>query len=272
MGTVKQKGDPLTIINFNWVLVTTKKWHAWPVGARRSYCGTVTVDDLSTTPAVAIAPQLPEGAVVCGSCAPHAGLSVPIKKKGQRKLNTQGAAWLGYLRRHLVRVGARAAERELRAVAAHLANVGPTTDAAALAVFEQIRALLLTPRRHRTINGVTVMKITRLREAVKALPPETKALHHLAEALRTWRRITGRDVKGEKFRPDTVIKAMLEVPAPEAYIEYAHSKGLSPLALMFHPNTIKNCRTHSAVRGIFGGSVEYAQHTADQLAAQIIED
>ena len=256
-----------------WLLTHTKKWHAWPRGGTRSKCGTVTFDYLRTNPAKRISSTPPpEGANICGSC--NRGLTpADTVTVGKHPLGAQAAAWLALLNKHLIRVRVQVKAADKRDLAMRLASVGATSDPAAGAVYEQIKALLLTPRRHRRRDGVTVMKIMHLRKALDKLPPSAKALQHVAESMQLWRRITGRDIgSGEHFRPDTVIESMLEVPAPEAYIHHLHSKGLSNLALMFHPNTLEKRKSDPAVRGVFGGSTEYWKQTTEQLAAQTVTE
>lgn len=258
---------------FTWLQLRTKKWHAWPHGGTRSVCGTVTADDLRITAAKQIKAVLPVGEVMCGSCARSLGSRAPTPTDPKGRLDAQACAWLALLRKHLVRVRVRVRVAELRALATRLAAVGPTADPDAVAVYEQIRVLLLTPRRHKRRNGHTVMKITHLREALEALGPTPQALIHVAAAMKAWRHITEREVsRGERFRADTVITSMLAVPAPTPYIQHLHAKGLSNLALMFHPNTLERRKKDAALRGIFSGSGDYMQRTADQLAAQILTD
>ncbi|KKK42766.1 hypothetical protein LCGC14_3169520, partial [marine sediment metagenome] len=236
-------------------------------------CGTVTADDLRITAAKQIKNVLPMGEVMCGSCARSLGPRAPIPTDPEGKLDAQACSWLALLRKHLIRARVRVRVAELRALATRLAAVGPTTDPDAVAVYEQIRVLLLTPRRHKGPKGHTVMRISHLREALKSLGPTPQALLHVAAAMKAWRRITGREVnRGERFRADTVVASMLAVPAPAPYIQHLHTKGLSNLALMFHPNTLEHRKKDAAIRGIFSGSGDYMQRTADQLSAQIIKD
>ncbi len=224
-------------------------------------------------PAKSIAMVLPEGAVTCGTCRRKLGLVQGVPNGatvGETQATAHTGAWLGLLRRHLTRVRARVAEGTLRELAERLSAVGGTGDAEAVAVYEQVRMLLLTPRVH-TTRGRTVMKITRLKETLEALPPDAEALSHVASTMALWRRVTGREMtRSERFRPDTVVRAMLAVPTPEPYIKHLHDKGLSALALMFHPNTLEARRGDAALRGVFGGGGEYFEDTLDQLDAQIV--
>ena len=256
-----------------WILHKTGKWHAWPKGGRRSKCGTLTLDDLRVLPARRIVQVLPNGAVVCGTCGRMVG-KVASTTAGRMKLGGSASAWLGHLRKHLMRVRVQIRDSTLRDLARRLGEVGPPEDPQAIATYDQIRVLLLTPQRHLKRDGHTIQKITRLKEALALLPKDDpQKLHHVAETMRLWRRITGRTVGArEKFRADTVVASMLEVPTPEPYIKHLHSMGLSNLALMFHPNTIERRKSDAAVRGVFSGSSDYMQHTAAQLDAQIITD
>lgn len=256
----------------SWVLVSTDRWHAWGVGSYQTVCGKVSTRDLSKRPAKAIADAPPEGAVVCLLCERAIG-STNIPCSTKKPLGGVAGVWLGLLRKHLLHVRARVAEPTLRELATRLSMIGAPGDPSTVVIYDQIRALLLTPRYQRRRGPFTVMQITRLKEALEALPPTTEALHHVATATKMWRRITGRQISSsERFKADTVVRTMLQVPNPEAYIEHLYSRGLYDLALMFHPNTLESRKKDAALRGVFGGGSEYARRTAVQLAAQIVKE
>jgi hypothetical protein len=151
-----------------------------------------------------------------------------------------------------------------------LADVGTPSDPEAVAVYEQLRTLLLTPRFRRR-NGRSTLQITHLREALDALPPDAAVLRQVAETMRLWQKITGRSVKQDRFQADRVIKTMLEVPEPEAYIRHLDAQGLPHFAAMFHPNTLERARKAPALRGVFDArNTEYWQQLRGQL--NVVED
>lgn len=262
-----------------WVRVSAsnrRPWHAWPKGGQSSMCGTLTATKLHTTPLRSVTHTLPEGAVVCRLCVRALGPGTVLTSpaKGHRPLDKQTEGWLITLNAHLARYHLIVAAPLRLELAKRLASIGPTTDAHAVDVYEQIRELLLTPRLHRRDSGKGGgMKIVGLRDALKALPPDARSLNQVAASMKMWRHITQRSVdKGERFHVDTVITAMLEVPAPEPYIRHLHGRGLSSLAVMFHPNTLKARSKDAALRGVFGGTKDYWARTAAQLATQVVKD
>lgn len=258
-------------MNFHWVLHRSGNWHAWPPRGLRSMCGTVTLDDLRVTPAQRIANTLPNGATLCGSCSRRLGPLAPATCVAG--VSSSVGEWLGFLRRHLKRAGVDLARRDEIDLAERLTTLGPPSSAEARAAFDYIRELLLTPRYNRRAGGRVTQKVTRLRETLALLPPDPQALAHVVAAMRAWRQITGRAVeRATRFRPDTVVATMLEIPAPEAYIRHLHAKGLTELAMIFHPNTLARHKGDASLRGLFGGSAEYWERTAAQLAAQVVSD
>ncbi len=267
----------MTII---WVRVSAsnrRPWHAWPRGGESTMCGTITATKLITTPLKAVTHKLPEGAVVCKLCIRALGPGHQLTKapaKRRRPLDKQTEGWLVTLNAHLARYHLIVAAPLRLELAKRLSAVGSNQDAHAVAVYEQIRTLLLTPRLHRRDSGKGGgMKIVGLRKALDALPPDAQSLNQIATSMRMWRHITQRSVdKGERFRADTVIAAMLEVPAPEPYIRHLHGRGLSSLAVMFHPNTLKARSKDAALRGVFTGSKDYWARTVEQLADQVVKD
>jgi hypothetical protein len=258
-------------MKYTWVQTQTKKWHAWATGGERTLCGKLSRIDLQMKAARAIAALLPEGAVVCHLCrraVPEVALVVDPKTKHLE--DPVAAAWLPILNAHFARYGLRVALPTKHTLATRLATLGSPGDPQADALYNHLRALLLTPRPRRGGR----LSLGRLKEALDALPPDPQALNHIAAAVKAWCRITGREMErgGERFKTDTVITTMLAVPDPEAYIRHLHSQGLTALAQMFHPSTLDNHRTDAALRGVFGGSNEYWNRTANQLAAQVVTD
>ncbi|KKN36940.1 hypothetical protein LCGC14_0768630 [marine sediment metagenome] len=237
-------------------------------------CSTVSVITLRATPAKNIVHTLPEGARICKSCARALGPGAELPRVKKPTLDPQTVDWLREVNTHLARFHLVVAEPVRRKLAKRLSALGPLTSPDAVDAYNQIRVLLLTPRRHRRDKGhAGGMKIVGLSKALDALPPDAKSLHHVAESMRLWRHITGRSVdQSERFRADTVITSMLQVPSPEAYIRHLHTSGFSSLAGMFHPNTLERRRKDASLRGVFAGSEDYMQHTAAQLDAQVVKD
>ncbi len=235
-----------------WILCRSGLWHAWPQGGNSSLCGCVTKEDLRKAPAKQIVRTLPKEALVCKCCTrSRLGRSAAARMLPKGSVAAQ---WWAYLRRHLITQRVHISTANGRLLAKHLAAVGSPTDTAAVAVYEQIRTLLLTPRpqRVRTRNGHSQMyKVTRLKEALAALPPTAASLQHVANAMQLWRRITGRGVnsKTERYRTDTVVETMLAVSNLEAYIRSQHNLGRSSLAQMFHPSTLTRAAKNPNLRG-----------------------
>jgi len=239
-----------------WLEFRSGRWHAWPVGGRSSLCGTITRESLRKAPAKQILRMLPTDAPACISCTRRRLGRTPIVQKQQLAKGSVTAQWLSYLRRHLITKRIKISTKNELLLAGHLATIGAPSEPKATFVYEQIRTLLLTPRPQivasRGGRGTSRMyKITRLKEALAALPPTTTALLHVAQGMALWRKITGRSVdsKVEKFQTDTVVETMLAVPNLEAYIRHLHNKGWSSLAQMFHPNTLARSQQEPALRG-----------------------
>lgn len=255
---------------YRYVQTHTNAWHAWPVGGLRSACGTLNSTDLKVAPAKAITTVLPPGTALCGTCARQVPGAVTATEDD---LSPDVRAWLGVLRRHARRFNIQIARADELELAGRLAMVGPTTSLEAQAMFREMASLILTPRLQRRRNGVTVHKLVGVKEALAMLPPDPVKLRHIATALQSWRFITGKSITGkDRFQPAMVVDAILKVPAPEAYIQQLHRQGLSDLAVVFHPNTVTRRRNDGSMRGVFGGSGEYWEQTAEQLAGQIVQE
>jgi len=236
-----------------WILYPAKKrWHAWRHGERESACGTLTTAHLKEQDAREIVTQLSDDQPACGTC------------KRIVESNAPTAGWLGFIKRYLKHKHCTAPLKDLEAVAALLVEAGPPDDPVALELFEQVKVLLLTPIRIRTETGREFRKIVGLRDALALLQPRSGSLAAVAAIFRCWRNVMGRQDPGH-FKIGQVIEGMLQVPEPEAYLQYCKTKGLEPLGVAFHPNVLARARKEPALRGLFGGSGEYWKDTAEQL-------
>ena len=239
----------------HWVLYPTKrKWHAWRTGEKECICGTLTVAHLKEHALSGVVNELSDEQVPCGSCR-------RILERG----NSPASAWIGFIRRHIKHQHcAMPAQDDLDAVAELLIETGPPDDPAAVELFEQIKTLLLTPMRFKTETGRERRRIVGLKESLALLAPRSGSLAAVAAIFRCWRTVMGRQDPGH-FRADRVIEGMLQVPEPEAYLQYCKTNGLEPLGVAFHPNVLARAKREPALRGMFGGSGEYWKSTAGQL-------
>lgn len=241
----------------HWILYPAKKrWHAWRHGERESVCGTLTASHLRERAATSVLESLDDGMLPCGTCK-------RIVDMGSQA-GSPAAAWLGFISRHLKHKHCTAPRQDLEAVAALLVETGPPDDPHALELFEQVKALLLTPMRVRAGNGKEYMRLVGLRDALALLAPRSGSLAAVAAIFRCWRNVMGRQDPG-RFRPDRVIEVMLQVPEPEAYLKHMKARGLEPLGVAFHQNVLARAKKEPALRGLFGGSTDYMKQTADQL-------
>ncbi len=253
-----------------WVLTASGKWHAWPQSGRSTLCGRVNAEHLRSNPALEIRHQAPADGVHCRTCTRKSG-GVIRTTTAVPSLDATGAEWVGLLRRHLARTHLNVPDRHLEALARRLNEVGPVTATEAQDVFAQVCALFLTPsvfRGARRADGraaKSVRGLPHLKGALALIPTTNGALTTLAGIVRIWREVTRRDPANERFNAERVIETMLQVPNAEAYIRHLHARELSHLAAMFHPNTLERARKDPALRGMFGGSTEYWQHTAVDL-------
>lgn len=255
------------LIDAQWVLMSTGKWHAWPKGGRKTMCGRVNAEHLRDRPAVRIIKEPPAiSEDRCASCAKAvlgpAALPADVSETA--------AAWVGHLRRHLTRARIKAADAVVQALAERLGEVGGPDDDAAREVFEQVKGLLLRPHFLRTRGAAgkerTISTLPHLKDALTKLPPNTGALQQVAVTLRLWRSITNRDPHADRFKADQVIDTILKLPPnPEAYIRRLSEKGLPHLAAMFHPNTLERAKHDTALRGLFAGSSAYWNDTSEAL-------
>ncbi len=246
-----------------WIQTGGGKWHVWPTGGRRSICGRLNVEHLRARPAKSITATPPDASAdVCADCARKAHRPRPVHPEEQIE------AWMGIIRRHLLRVRVRVADVTVAELARRLAEIGSPETAEAREVFEQVRVLLLRPTATRVRGAkktMTISTIPYLKEALAKLPAHAGALTEVAAAMRCWRAITQRDPTADRFRPDRVIETMFQVPVLEPYIRHLNAKGLPHLASMFHPNTLARAKRDTALRGLFTGSNTYWDATAEQL-------
>lgn len=248
------------MIVIHWVLNGTGKWHAWPNGGRRTYCGRLTMEHLRLHSATQISADIPTGKL-CTSC---------VKKSGVL-IEPTTAAWVEVLRHYLRRSRIKVDNNSIEQLAALLAEEGSPDEVAAREVFEEVQQLLLKPTwsgNHRHLSAT--YSLPHLKEALTKLPLNTGALTRVATTVRAWRTITNRKLNTENFRSERVIEIMLQIPSPEPYIRHLNARGLPHLAAMFHPNTLERAKKEPTLRGLFAGSNTYWDNTASQL--NIISD
>lgn len=256
----------------HWVRkAASGKWHAWFHGAPHVVCGAVTAGMLRDGP-VEIQQTIEPGAHVdlCRKCRRKVGasLSGPVPVAPGSAVD-YAPAWAGYIRRHLSTVHATVKDDDIATLSTLLAEVGAPDDPHAREVWEQVRALLLTPwakrfkdRAHHTRTKPT---ISHLGDALAHIPMRTGALTQLAAALKTWRTVTGQTVHNGRYRSDHVVAVMLQVPDVESYVRRLQSNGLDHLGAVFHPNTLARAKRDTGLRGTFAGSGSYWEAAKDQL-------
>lgn len=237
-----------------WVL--TNKWHAWPSGGQASVCTHLTKLRLAQNPAKKIQQAVPtaDDHPICKTCAAKTG----VQATQPQDLNEIETAWVRHIGIHLARIakghGRGDAHTKIkRLIAIRLATIGPPSDPEALAVYEQIQMLVLTPRRIQGARrSTTTLTYKYVKEALDMLPPDPAKLRHVATTMKLWRQITGQNVStSSKFHADTVIRSMLQISNPEAYIRHLEEQGFNSLAGMFHPNTLERAKRDTSLRGAF---------------------
>lgn len=243
------------------------KWHAWPHGARHSLCGRVTVETLRTKPAAEIATEAPsaEDARLCVTCA--------SRSKHLPQLSHPDPcvrAWVYQLRMYLRHHHMTIAAPTLTLLAERLAELGLPETAEASAAFQELQSFLLRPQyqavaaKHAGTRRVATLP--HLKDAISKLPAQQAALSRIAHVLRLYKLITQRDIALDRYRVDRVTETMLQIPQPEPYIRHLHSRSLSHLAAMFHPNTLERAKRDTALRGVFSsGSSTYWDRTSSQI-------
>ncbi len=244
----------------HWIRWSKGKWHAWPYGGRRSLCGGRAYADLLSSPVHAVETSLSPFAAreACARCLRLTGPEQREDRSSASK-GTYAEEWRGVLTARARGRRVVGAKENLDLLASRLAEVGSPSQEYPRNVGENVILVVAVPLRDRTLTLFPYVK------AVVALLPGRESLVHVARAVERWREITGRDPRSERFRPDTVISTMLQVPTPEPYVRHLHSKGWSSLAQMWHPNTLEAAKKDPHLRGTFGGTPDYWARTQNDL-------
>lgn len=137
------------------------------------------------------------------------------------------AAWCKVIRNAVKMLRLNVSEHLVVRLAAHLALVGSPNDAEAQRVFWALKALFLVETRtHQWERALAVVPATK--EGVQKIALCFQEYANVAGTLK-W--------DSAKFDLVQVIRVMLEIPDPRAYIQHAaRSDFLEPRAL-FHPST-----------------------------------
>lgn len=236
----------MTVRDVLWLRYRTGTWHAWRRGAGASVCGRLNVEDLRRHPATATGVAVPRGhgRTPCAACA--ARLSIRLTAPGGPP---DVAAWERLVRTRARRAHVTPRDADVRGFAEVLAQVGKPGDAEAVQVFEAVAAVVMRPVR-KTRRGQQYTVYPGFREALAKIPRgDPGRVRHVALAIESWRRITGRDPAAERCRPDVVVETALAVPNPEAYVRHLAARGLDALAAVYHPNTLRRAR--GELRGMF---------------------
>lgn len=248
-------------MKLRWLLTHTGRWHAWPARAPSTLCGTLNIEDLRRHPAREIVPGLEpqHRATACRSCLRQCEEASPAPSGG----DDATAEWLGYLRLHAKRMHVVSAGRALEDLASMLGGAGRPTDKAAQELYDSIRILMLTPMRVGRVR-----RFHRMREALDLLRAEPDGLIRIGAAMLCWRTVVlngGVPPREMRWRPDAVIKSMLQVPNPEPYVRHCAAKGLQALGVMWHPNVVARAKRDASLRGVFNGGSAYWDRTKSQL-------
>jgi hypothetical protein len=242
-----------------WLQLQSRTWHAWKQGDPGSVCGVVSVEHIRTNPARAVADRPPppdtwDTDPVCLSCIKRLGWTMGKTAEEIADL------WVSKIKMNARRARTKIKLEDAEDFADLLARVGPPGTAAADAIFNEVASVLLRPVRS-SARGQAWSTFPRFREAVALIPPSREKLEHLAATIRAWRQITGRLPDRDKFNTERVIQTMLQVPEPEAYVKRLAEQGMTPLGVVFHPNTLDGARRDPGLRGIFWR--ERSQHRED---------
>lgn len=227
---------------------TSHTWHGWVRGQPMSACSRMTELSLRKEPARDVRTEIPmDEHDLCFSCVRNLGLATP-------KITAR--MWEIMIERRALAARVQLDKEDIEDFADLLCRLGPPgMKGEADEIFKSVTSILLKPvrvaLRTRGRGKQAVMKFPHFREAVQLIPPGADNLRHLANAIQTWRAVTGLNPTMERFRSDQVIQTMLSVPSPEAYVQRLTDKGLPHLGVMFHPNTLEQSRKDSALRGIF---------------------
>jgi hypothetical protein len=225
-------------------------------------CGLLNADALRRKPPLTITQELlPEHwADACAACKRGEAFAALRQSEDDNCV----AQWQGYIRRYLKSKHARAKKRDIQALAERLASVGFPHDPDALDFWEHLRLLLLTPMVAKDRTGKRRMVLKGLSSSLKQLPPNSQALTQVAAAMRAWRRVMGRGNLGH-VDSGKVVANMLSVPEPEAYILHLRERGFTTLSSVFSAGVLERAKEAPELRGMWGGSDDYWQRTADQL-------
>lgn len=255
-----------------WILTARGTWHAWNATTQRSVCGAVNTEDLRRTPVRQIAAQAPAivgaGVRVCRVCAPTDAAGGKLLFAA---LPAAAVPWDQAVSRYCAQGRMTVAVGVRHALAVRLAEAAPSAGSVrGRQVFAVVRDLLLRPRNVAWTQGGRRRQhacLPYLAAAVAALPLGVQAVARVVDTVQMWQAITGLQVANERYRAETVIQTMLQVPdtEKETYMRQLHGRGLSALALMFHPATLERARRDTALHGAFSGSGEYWAQTQDQL-------
>ncbi len=255
-----------------WILRHTGKWHAWERGANKSLCGTITEYDLRMYPAKDIYREaaLPAGHVRCMRCTnkmtPTQIAACLVHENNSPEVND----WIGLIRRHLAHKRVSLAKQKVVALAQRLAKIGTPQEPKARIAYERIKALLLTPRFRRVNSGSysrNLRVLPEVAQVIELLPLEDEqAMQKVVTTLTLWQKITKRNVAHDNGRPAQIVKTILDVQQPEAYIEHLAGRGIDHLAAVFHPNTFNRAKKETSLRGAFDkDGAEYWEELKGQL-------
>lgn len=139
---------------------------------------------------------------------------------------------------------ARVPDRDRIHLAALLSLVGSPSSPEGQEAFWAFRALLIHPDR-----------TYRLRAALNLIPPTREEILHVVRAVHAYTAETEQAVGRQKIRVDEVVDAILQIPAPAAYIRVLHGQGFTRMGAIFHKKTLAGSRERPEFRGIFSGTV-----------------
>jgi hypothetical protein len=168
-------------------------------------------------------------------------------------------AWLRPMRLKRTREHLSISDPDLTALAGLLTLVGTPSSPEGKRVFYILQGLLFQKRR-----------TPRFRSAVQEIPPARERLLGLADVAKAFGDLNG-PLDRAHCRIDVVIRVMLQVPHPEAYLLHLRRKNMTALGVVFHPNTLT--RVKKEARGLFSGTKGedgYWSRTAGSL--NIVDD
>lgn len=239
------------------------RWHAWPQGSRATCCGTVNAEHLRQRPAKRVAAALPLDADRCGTCVRLVGVPSPA----DTPQDPQAAAWHGVIARRLVQQHLRgvAGAKLVARYASLVALVGPTTDQAAIRVFNLTWPIFFHVRH---VSGSA--RLPGLRAALEAVSDDPAALARVADGVAAWQEIAGGNaiISRERFAPDRVIATILRAKDPRGYVQLIrqHEPDVKFLAALWHPDRYDRYEKRPDARGLLRGGPAYWAQTNDQLS------